>query len=143
MLIPHGSVVLVADGAKMLFFRNAGDAGRIDLKVVEADQQRDAPDGAIKSDAAGRKAGGGTVGEADYHLQAEQRFAAEAAERINRGALSGEYERLIIVASPKTLGELRKHYHKEAQSRIVAEIPKDLAGHPVDRIESALQSYEA
>jgi protein required for attachment to host cells len=88
-------------------------------------------------------AGGSTAGEADFHKQAEDRFAAEAAERINRAALANEFEKLIIVAPPKTLGALRKHYHKQVESRIAAEIAKDLTGHPVDRIETVLQNYES
>lgn len=147
MRVPHDSYVLVADGAKMLFFRNAGDDEHLDLIVVAAEQQADDYDRDIKTDAAGRKPGapglGGasSAGEADFHQQAEDRFAAEAAARINRAALAGEFEQLIVVAPPRTLGELRRHYHGQTQARISAEIPKDLTGHPVDRIEQALQSY--
>jgi protein required for attachment to host cells len=148
MRIPHDSYVLVADGAKMLFFRNEGDADQLNLKVIAAEQQADEADRDIKTDAAGRKpsapgmGGGSSAGETDFHQQAEDRFAAEAANRINRAALAGEFEKLIIVAPPKTLGELRKHYHKSVESRIAAEIAKDLTGHPVDRIEKALLNYQ-
>ncbi|WP_116092051.1 host attachment family protein [Sphingomonas crusticola] len=147
MRIPHDSYVLVADGAKMLFFRNEGDADNISLTVVAAEQQADQADRDIKTDMAGQKpagsgAGGSTAGEADFHQQAEDRFAAEAAERINRAALANQFEKLIIVAPPKTLGELRKHYHKQVEGKIAAEIAKDLTGHPVDKIESILQKHE-
>jgi protein required for attachment to host cells len=148
MRIPHDSYVLVADGAKMLFFRNEGDADNLNLTVLAAEQQADQYDRDIKSDQAGRKpgspgsGGGSTAGEADFHQQAEDRFAAEAAGRINRAALANEFENLIIVAPPKTLGELRKHYHKQAEGKIAAEIAKDLTGHPVDRIEKVLQNYQ-
>ncbi|HWI87003.1 MAG TPA: host attachment family protein [Sphingomonas sp.] len=148
MRIPHDSYVLVADGAKMLFFRNEGDALNPNLTVIAAEQQADLPDREIKTDLAGQKpggmgiSGGSTAGEADFHRQTEDRFAAEAAERINRAALANEFESLIIVAPPKTLGELRKHYHKQAEARIVAEIAKDLTGHPVEKIEAVLQKYE-
>jgi protein required for attachment to host cells len=148
MRIPHDSYVLVADGAKMLFFRNEGDAENLDLKVVTAEQQADAADHVIKTDQAGRMpgspgiSGGSTANESDFHQQAEDRFAAEAAGWINRGALANEFENLIIVASPRTLGELRKHLHKQAEGTITAEIAKDLTGHPVDRIEAALRNYE-
>lgn len=147
MRIPHDSYVLVADGAKMLFFRNDGDAENPSLKVLAAEQQADAYDRDIKRDLAGRKPRGpggnaSTAGEPDYHEQAEEQFAAEAAERINRAALANEFEQLIIVAPPKTLGELRKHYHKQAEARISAEIAKDLTGHPVDKIEAILMKYE-
>lgn len=147
MRIPHDSYVLVADGAKMLFFRNEGDANNPNLTVIAAEQQPDPYDRDIKTDAAGQKpasqgAGGSTAGEADFHRQAEDRFAVEAAERINRAALANEFERLIVVAPPRTLGQLRKHYHKQVEVRIAAEIAKDLTGHPVDRIEAVLQNYQ-
>lgn len=147
MRIPHDGYVLVADGAKMLFFRNEGDGERLNLTVVAAEQQADDRDRDIKRDLAGQKPGrpsggpGSTATETDFHQQAEDAFAAEAAERINRAALAGEFEKLVIVASPKTLGELRQHYHKETKSRILAEIAKDLTGHPVDQIENALTKY--
>jgi len=84
MRIPHDSYVLVADGAKMLFFRNEGDAENLNLTVIAAEQQADAYDRDIKTDMAGQKpggagAGGSTAGETDFHKQSEDRFAAEAA----------------------------------------------------------------
>ncbi len=148
MRVPHDSYVLVADGAKMLFFRNEGNAANPNLTLLAAEQQADIADRDIKTDMAGQKPGspgmGGasSAGETDFHRQAEDRFAAEAADRINRAALANEFEKLIIVAPPKTLGELRKHYHKQDEGRIAAEIAKDLTGHPVDRIEAVLQNYE-
>src|SRR5260221_5860330 len=52
MPLPHDALVLVADGRKMLFFRNQGDANQIDLRT----ERHDAPrlhrnDPEIKSDA--------------------------------------------------------------------------------------------
>lgn len=142
MLVPHDTYVLVADGAKMLFFRNEGDADDLDLKVVLADQQRDAADHDLKTDAPGRMPGGYLADEADFHQQAEDRFAVDAATMLNRAALDGTFQKLIVIASPKTLGELRHHYHKETSARLLAEVPKDLANHPVDKIEIALKNYK-
>ena len=44
------------------------------------------------------------------------------------------------MAPPRTLGELRKHYHKEVDKRLVAEVPKDLTNVPVEEIERILQA---
>jgi protein required for attachment to host cells len=148
MRIPHDSYVLVVDGAKMLFFRNEGDAESPNLQVVAAEQQADPYDRDIKTDTAAQKPagagqGGSTSQETDFHQQNEDRFAADTANRINRAALANEFENLIIVAPPKTLGELRKHYHKQTVGKIIAEISKDLTGHPVDKIEAVLQKYES
>jgi protein required for attachment to host cells len=70
----------------------------------------------------------------------EDRFAADAADMLKQRALRGDFESLIIVAPPRTLGELRKHYHKEVQKRLTGEIAKDLTGHPVEEIERIIQA---
>ena len=70
----------------------------------------------------------------------EERFAVEAAHLLNTAALSNAFESLVVVAPPRTLGELRKHYHKEVEKRLVAEVPKDLTRVPVEEMERILQA---
>jgi len=94
MRVPHDTYVLVADGAKLLFFRNEGDGEALDLKVVTAETQADPADRDIKTDTAGQKPGGNsTAGEADFHQQAEDRFAADAAAMLNKAALANTFRR--------------------------------------------------
>lgn len=157
MQVPHNAFVLVADGRKSLFFRNDGDGVYPNLKVEAAEERPNPKDSDQKTDLAGgsssTQGGGnspqvqgggqfaqsrGSMDEADYHQQEEDRFAAELAEMLTRRALAQEFEKLVVVAPPKMLGELRKHYHKEVESRLVGELAKDLTGHPVDEIEKAL-----
>ncbi|MBV9840883.1 MAG: host attachment protein [Sphingomonadaceae bacterium] len=140
MRIPHDTAVLVADGRKMLFFRNEGDADYPSLTVIRHREHQNPPDRDQKSDASGQRPSSATPGgesaeEVDFHVLEEDRFAAEAAEMLKVRAVAGEYAKLLVVAPPKTLGELRKHYHKEVESRLLGEMPKDLTGHPVDQIE--------
>jgi protein required for attachment to host cells len=82
---------------------------------------------------------GGSMEEVDFHQQDEDRFAAETAEMLKDRALRNEYDALVVVAPPRTLGELRKHFHKEVEKRLVAELPKDLVNTPVPEIEKILQ----
>jgi protein required for attachment to host cells len=146
MQVAHNTMVLVADGKKMLFFRNEGDAEYPKLEMERKREHEDAPDRDIKTDGPGRTfdnsggAGRSAYEEPDYHQIEEDRFAAETAEMLRKRALRNEFESLIIVAPPKTLGELRKHYHKEVQKRLAGEIAKDLTGHPVTEIEKILKS---
>jgi len=140
MQVPHNSFVLVADGQKMLFFRNEGDNEYLNLAVETKNEQENPYDRDQKTDAQGQASnsggpGGPSMAETDYHQQAEDRFAAEAAEMLKDRALKNNFESLIVVAPPKTLGELRKHYHKEVEKRLIGEIAKDLTGHPVPDIE--------
>ena len=147
MNLPHNTLVLVADGRKMLFLRNHGEGAQIDLRLeahreqenaASRDQGTDAPGRSFSSVGARRSA----MGETDFHQIQEDRFAAEAADLLRERALSGDFESLVVVAPPRTLGELRKHYHKEVENRIVDEFHKDLTGCTVEEIEAALVRME-
>lgn len=145
MLVPHNSFVLVTDGKKMLFFRNAGDAQFPDLAVERKREQDVPPDRALKSDAPGTSSVSvgsvrSTMEETDYHQLEEERFAAETADLLKRRALANDFDSLIVVAPSRTLGALRKHYHKEVEKRLTREIPKDLTRHPVEEIEKILSA---
>jgi protein required for attachment to host cells len=143
MALPHDALVLVADGRKYLFLRNHGDGVRIDLRT-EAHEERDLrKDREIKTDAPGLTGqsfgyGRSTMDEADFHEQEKERWAKELAELLNRRALNGDYGALAVVAPPRTLGALRKHFHKEVERRLVAEIDKEMTDRPVDQIEALL-----
>lgn len=148
MQVPHNTYVLVADGRKLLFLRNEGDAQALDLKVEMAeehpnpatrDQATDAAGRASSTSGGGRNAQTGSSMEpTDFHQLEEDRFAAEAADMLRKRALARKFEKLIVVAPPKTLGELRKHYHKEVEARLAGELAKDLTGHSIPDIEKAL-----
>jgi protein required for attachment to host cells len=146
MRLPHNSFVVVADGEKMLFFRNEGDAEYPQLVVERNREQENPQDIEQKTDAAGRShagagPGGNSYGETDFHQLEKDRFAHETADMLKRWALRNDFEQLVVVAPPKTLGELRKHYHKEVEKRLVGEIPKDLTNMPVGDIEKALLAH--
>ncbi|HEX8482959.1 MAG TPA: host attachment family protein [Allosphingosinicella sp.] len=148
MQVPHGSFVVVADGKKMLFFRNEGDSEYPKLEVERKRETTGAADRDQKTDGPGRTfdasggAGRSAYQEVDFHQLEEERFAAETAELLKKRALRNDFDSLIIVAPPKTLGELRKHYHKEVEKRLAGEIAKDLTGHPVTEIEKIIQAAE-
>ena len=144
MQVPHNAFVVVADGRKMLFLRNEGDAEYPNLQVEKKALHPNPKDSDQKTDQAGQASStqSGTMGEADYHQLEEDRFAAETAELLKKRALNNDFEALIIIAPPRTLGELRKHYHKEVESRITLELDKDLTGHTVPQIEEALARAE-
>jgi protein required for attachment to host cells len=143
MRVPHNSFVVVADGEKMLFFRNEGDALFPKLEVERKSEQDNPATRDQKSDDSGRSAlsagaGHHSYSETDFHQLEEDRFAARTAEMLNDRAMRNDFESLIVVAPPRTLGELRKHYHKEVEKRLTGEIAKDLTGHPVEEIEKIL-----
>ena len=148
MSIPNQALILVADGRKMLFLRNHGEAARLDLKTEAHDQRVDAKDSDMKTDAPGLGAQSGGYGrpamdETDFHQQAEDQWAKDAAEMLNRRALANDYDALVVVAPPKTLGELRKHFHKETEKRLVATFNKEMTDRPLADIEDLLAGEAA
>lgn len=156
MEIPHDAMVVVADGRKMLLFRNQGDEKFPKLEVVTHEEQNvparedmatDEPGTTFSgSKGSGRSNAGASnrsgYEETDFHQLEEDRFAAETAEMLKMRALRNEFSQLIVVAPPKALGELRKHYHKEVEARLIGEIAKDFANRPTDEIEKLIASSE-
>ena len=148
MNLPNNALVLVADGRKMMFLRNHGEGAQIDLRLESHREQGSAANGDQAGDtpgSSGASVGGrrSAMSETDFHQIEEDRFAAEAADLLRERALSGDFKSLVVVAPPRTLGELRKHYHKEVASRIVDEFHKDLTGCTIEEIEAALVRIEA
>ncbi len=143
MAIPHGALVLVADGKKMLFLRNQGDEEIIDLRMEAHDQREDRKDGEIKPDAPGTGSprvgiGRDTMEETDFHQQEEDRWVKDAADELKKRALRNDFEALVVIAPPKALGVLRKELHKQVEKRIVATFNKEMTDRPIPDIEELL-----
>jgi protein required for attachment to host cells len=131
MDIPKGAIIAVADGEKLNLYRNDGDASVPELKEL--------PDAVVASD--NRGAGvrhHSSSANPDESQQEEDSFAAGIAEMLNKRVLDGAFSSLIIVAAPRTLGELRKHYHKALSAVLVGELAKDLTGHSLADVQKAL-----
>ncbi|WP_309661662.1 host attachment family protein [Sphingomonas sp.] len=145
MPLANNALVLVTDGRKTLFLRNHGDQNQIDLRTEAHDERQDAKDSEMKTDAPGANQQSGGYGrptyeETDFHQLKEDRWAHSAAQDVNRRALANDFDALAIIAPPKTLGELRKQLHKEAEKRVVVEIAKEMTGHTIADIEKLLVS---
>lgn len=143
MRIPNQALILVADGRKCLFLRNTGSPDSPALAVEEHREREDARTHEQGTDSPGRvfaRVGSrrSAVEQTDFQRLDEERFAADAATLLNRRAQAGEFEALVVVAPPQTLGELRRHYDPAVQGRLLAEIGKDLTGHPIPEIAAIL-----
>ena len=143
MPLANNALVLVTDGRKTLFFRNQGDQNQIDLRTEAFDEREDLPNSELKTDAAGSNGQSGGFGrpayeETDFHQQEEDRWAEAAAEAVNKRVLRNNFDQLVIIAPPKTLGLIRKKLHKEAERRLVCEIPKEMTGRPIPDIEALI-----
>lgn len=143
--LTHGVWVLVADGEKALFLENVTDGQDPYLQVVRLESQDNPPHSDQVTDRPGRMQDTGVgqrsaMQDADWHLLAKDRFAADLSDILYRQAGRKAFDKLILVAPPKTLGALRDDLHKEVRARVVAEVDKDMTNHPVTKIESLLKA---
>ncbi len=147
MQIEHGTLVMVADGAQVLVFRNEGD-GKYPVLETLTHARNDNPASREQgSDAPGRThsstdARRSCYGETDWHQQSEDDFARHAADVLESAASAHAGRDIVIVAAPRTLGTLRKHYGRATEKQLLAEIDKDLVGHTTDDIIAVLMGHQ-
>jgi len=132
MKVPPRALVALANGERFVLMRNVGEAfdpklerlGELDLELTNFAA------GARHQDPAGQRNGSTDIDELAH--------GAAVAEWLNDKALKGRLGPLVLAADPKTLGQIRRHCHKELQRHIVGELAKDLINSPIADIEKAL-----
>ena len=136
MKLPVNSHVAVVDGESFVLFRNEGQLFEPKLASEET------PDlNPTNFSAAVRKQDdvGQHLGRTDLE---ELAHGAAVAEWLNAKAISNDLNDVLIIADPKTLGEMRRHYHVELKKRLVGEIDKTLTGQTTKQIEKAISAAE-
>lgn len=132
MKCPHKAHVALVDGTRFRVLRNEGQI--FEPKLVQLDEPDLEPTnfsaGVKHQDTAGQRTGSTDLNELAH--------GAAAAEWLNSKAIAGEFEQVLVVADPKTLGEMRRHYHKELEKRLVGELDKALASEPIPTIEKVI-----
>jgi len=144
--IPHDALVFVGDGRKALFLRNAGDETLPNLTTERVFTDENPPTHEQGTDRPGRafkRAGTNlrsSVEATDWHELEKERFVARVAAALERLVRAEKVKKIVIVAPPRTLAELRHAFHADVKNRIVAELDKDLTNRPVWEIEKHLVS---
>ena len=141
--IPHDTYVLVCDGSKALLLRNAGNAIDLDLKLVEVTFEPHPPTRELGADRPGRVheslgASRSSVRAPDWHEVAEADFIRSVAHRLDETVRSQGVKDLVIVAPPRTLGELRSFLSSSVRTIITSEVDKELARLTTAEIERHL-----
>lgn len=128
--LPAGTWILVADGAEARLLRNAGTDDETSLEQVERLTPRDLDN---------EGPSGQRPPESDARATDEATFAKQLAHRLNAAALHREYEHLVLVADPQTLGQMRPQLHKETERRVIGQIAKTFTNAPLQDIQRALR----
>jgi protein required for attachment to host cells len=144
LAIPHDAVVFVGDGCKALFLRNAGDEKFPNLVVERVFAEDDPPtreqgtDGPGRAFASARSTRRSAVEATDWHEIEERRFVRWVCAALEKLTRERGAPALVIAAPPRALADLRRALHPDVRARVVAEVDKDLAKHPIPDIEKHL-----
>ena len=130
MLLPHGTLIAVIDGSAFELYRNAGNEAEPELS----------PEESPKLDASNHSGGShhSSSGNPSGHQNDEDAHAIAAVEWLNQQVLGHKLDHLVIFAAPRTLGEMRKHYHKLTEQALLGEINKSMAGRQPSELIEAL-----
>ena len=147
MKIDNGTLVMALDGTKLLMFRNDGDEKYPVLTTLTHEEADNPPTREHGTDTPGRTHASARDGrsssyeETDWHEQSKQRFVRHAAEVLDKAAAGRADSGILVIAPAPVLGELRKHYGRATQDRLLSEIVKDLASHLTDDIVDAISAH--
>ncbi len=147
MLVPHGRMVMVLDGAKMALFRNRGTDFAPVLEHIDHSAHHAAKTTELGADKPGRSLSSEGDGQSayqstDFHQAEEDGFAKASADTLN---VLAEESKLgfIVVAAPHVLGVMRKKYSSDLRAHLVGEIDKDYASRSASDIAGLLREHEA
>lgn len=132
MMLPKGTTIAVSDGEKLNLFRNSGDEAK--LKLTPANHAD------VDSDGQGSGSRQNSSGNPDPSQSNEDGFSAGIVAMLNKSVLDGAVDGLVVIAAPRALGEMRKHYHKALTAKLLGEIAKDLTGHSIGDVEAAIEA---
>jgi len=72
-----------------------------------------------------------------------RRFVKEMVDWLKAAHLKGEFDQLVLLAAPAVLGVIRKAVTGDLAKAVIKEIPKDVIGQDIDKIQAQLtRSFE-
>jgi protein required for attachment to host cells len=146
MLVPHGTLIVAADGGHFCLYRNSGKGYAIELELLaesefanpKTSKLGDGPPGrAFHSTSKSRS----SYEQADLHDREENAFAEMSAACLHDYARDSD-SAVILIADPRMLGRLRERMGDALQKRIVCEINRDYAMRKPDEIIALLRRIQ-
>jgi protein required for attachment to host cells len=144
MMKPTRTWILVADGARARVLENTGP-GKGVSEVAGMEFAEDAlRNREIMSDRPGRSFESADQSRhameppTDPKQLAETAFVTGLVEMLDDKFKAGEFDRLVLVAAPRALGDIRKALPKELAQVVYGELAKDLTKVPNTEMEKHL-----
>lgn len=136
MIKPVVTLVAIADGATARFYRNAGPGAGL-APLPDLSMSVDIPKGSdIMADDRGRAFASVGSGRSAVEPKSDPRelveidFLRSFAARLEDLRRENAFDRLVIAAAPRALGEIRKVLSAGVAEKLVATLDKDLTKTP-------------
>jgi len=77
----------------------------------------------------------------DPHRQAAERFVGRVAKALTAASEKGDYDRLVLIAPPRALGEFRKLLPASVKGKLIGEIDEDLTKAPTKALSRHVGAF--
>jgi protein required for attachment to host cells len=144
---PIRTWVLIADAARARVFESTGKGTgltivqdmSLDAELLPSHELgTDRPGRAFDSVGSGRHAMEAT---SDPHREQKRQFARRVAEAIGERQAGKSFDRLVLVAPPVTMGDLRAALSDKVKARVASELVADLTNTPTSELPAHLAGH--
>lgn len=85
----------------------------------------------------------GSISDPDFKTQASAEFANRINDYLDAAQRAGKFQRLVLIAAPAMLGQLRQKLSPHLKDVLRADIPKDLVHAPLEELPGHLAGVMA
>ena len=135
MLLPKGTVFALADGEEFELYRNDGLEAEPKLTKLPV------PDLEETNKSSGMRHRLNTRDPTEDRLD-EDAHAIAVIDWLNDQVIRREIDKLVIIADPRSLGEMRKRYHVELRRALICDLDRTLTGSTGDEIVKAVRNND-
>ena len=143
----HKTLIVVADGAKARFLKESDDRRKLvpaedadmlapKARQLDRDLVTDKPGRGFSTARDGRR--GAFESPHDPHKMEKHNFTVELAERLDKACSAKRFDRIVLVAPKRSLGELRTLLSPRVRKAVSHEVAKDLTASSPTALRKAL-----
>jgi protein required for attachment to host cells len=129
---PLTTWLVIADGVQARVVAKTGVNAPLVTVSTHADPEARLPSHLLGSDRPGHTQESATSArhaiepKYDLHRERKRAFANTIADLVNRAGEEKKFDRLILIAPPRTLGDLRRRLGAASRTKLAGELAKDL-----------------
>jgi protein required for attachment to host cells len=140
----HTTWIVIADGSRAQIVKRHDVGAGLEVVAHLTSPEAHLPSHELGSDRPGRVRESGNAAHhsiqprQDPHIALKTAFIDSVAEHLNKAAGSKAFDRLILIAPPRSLSELKDRLAPDTAAKVAAAYGKDLTKLPLDELNKHL-----